>query len=88
MNSATLGANTSAFEVTNISAHGFWIFDLSTSREHFLTFQDFPWFASASIAQIREIRLEGRSVLHWPLLDVDLDLERIRHPDRFPLISR
>jgi hypothetical protein len=26
--------------------------------------------------------------LHWPDLDVDLDLERIEHPERFPLVAR
>lgn len=88
MNSATLGASTSGIEVTNISAHGFWIFDAATSQEHFLPYQAFPWFASATVTQIGDVRLEGRNVLHWPLLDVDLDWERIRHPERFPLVSK
>jgi len=88
MNSATLGTNTSAVEVTNISAHGFWILDGSSGQELFLSFQDFPWFADATISQIREVRREGAAVFHWPSLDVDLDLERIRHPERFPLTSR
>jgi hypothetical protein len=24
---------------------------------------------------------------HWPELDVDLDLERIEHPEKFPLVA-
>lgn len=73
--------------ITNISPHGFWLYDGSTQREHFLSFREFPWFSSATVAQISNVALEGRSVLHWPDLDVDLDFERIEHPDRFPLIS-
>jgi len=26
--------------------------------------------------------------LHWPGLDVDLHLESIEHPERFPLLAR
>lgn len=88
MNFAKPGPSTSEFEVTNISAHGFWIFSAKTQTEHFLAFEHFPWFENASVAQIREIRLEGQTILHWPLLDIDLDLERIQHPERFPLVAK
>ena len=88
MNSSTPGTSTSGIEVTNISAHGFWIFDGASQQESFLSFTDFPWFANSTVAHIRDVHLEGRSVLRWPALDVDLDLERIRHPERFPLLSR
>ena len=88
MNSATLGASTSGLEVTNISKHGFWLFEGTSQEEFFLSFQEFPWFAEASIAQITDVRREGTSTLHWPVLDVDLDFERIRHPERFPLRSK
>ena len=88
MTSASLGTNPSGPEVTNISAHGFWLFDDLTQTEHFLPFREFPWFANATIAQIALVVREGKSVFHWPSLDVDLDLERIQHPDRFPLMAR
>lgn len=88
MNSATLGVNTSGLEVVNISAHGFWLFDEASNEECFLSYVDFPWFATATVAQIANVQRQGRSVLHWPDLDVDLDFERIRRPERFPLRSR
>ena len=82
------GAYRSRPEVTNISAHGFWLFDDQTQREYFLSFQFFPWFAKASIEQITSVMREGRSVFHWPSLDVDLDLDRIEHPERYPLLAK
>jgi hypothetical protein len=88
MNSSARGTNTSGVEVTNISAHGFWIFDEADQREAFLSFRDFPWFVGASIGQISEVQRQGRTVLHWPSLDVDLDLDRIRHPERYPLVGK
>ena len=47
MPSAALGRNTSPAEVTNVSAHGFWLF--VGMRELFVPFQQFPWFRDASI---------------------------------------
>lgn len=74
-------------EVTNISAHGFWLFDDRTQREYFLSFRDFPWFAKASIEQIAAVTREGVSIFHWESLDVDLDLARIEHPEQYPLLA-
>lgn len=88
MTSETLGTSISRPEITNISAHGFWLFDDDTQQEYFLSFQNFPWFAKASIEQITTVTREGRSVFHWPSLDVDLDLDRIEHPDRYPLLAK
>ena len=83
MKSAPRGDDTSQVEALGISPHGIWLF--LGYREAFLPFADFPWFVSGTVAQIRNIVREGASILHWPDLDVDLDLERIRHPERFPL---
>jgi hypothetical protein len=82
------GVNQTNPEVTNISAHGFWLFDDLSEQEYFLSFQNFPWFAKASIEQITSVTREGRSIFHWPNLDVDLDLERIEHPERYPLLAK
>jgi hypothetical protein len=30
---------------------------------------------------------QGKEHLYWPALDVDLTLESIRHPERYPLVS-
>lgn len=76
-----------AIEVVNISSHGFWIFDERSGQEFFLPYAKFPWFAGATVAQISNVERQGVTVLHWPDLDVDLDLERIRFPERFPLQS-
>lgn len=77
------GTSTSHIEVTNISLHGFWI--LVEGRELFLPFDDFPWFKGATVEAILTVELSEPQHLHWPLLDVDLTLESIEHPERFPL---
>jgi len=84
MKSESRGAGTSELEVTNISSHGFWI--LVSGKEIYVSFKDFPWFKDAPVGAIVNIELPHPGHLYWPDLDVDLDLECIEHPERFPLV--
>ena len=73
-------------EVLNVSPHGFW--PLVNERKHFLAFESFPWFRGATLRQLFAIELLHGDHLYWPELDVDLDLERIQHPEKFPLVAK
>lgn len=86
MKSAALGSGTSGPEVTNVSEHGFWL--LLEAEELFVPFPDFPWFRDATIRAITHVEQHGPLHLYWPELDVDLSVESIRDPARFPLVSR
>ena len=77
------GENTSIIEVTNIDSMGFWV--LFGSKEHYLSFSDFPWFMDASIKSISHIEKESDTHLHWPDLDVDLTIDMIDNPEAYPL---
>jgi uncharacterized protein DUF2442 len=81
-----LGAGTSQVEIANISKHGLWIF--LGDQEIFAAFKDFPWFESAPVAKILRVERPSPDHLHWPDLDVDLSIESLLHPERFPLLSR
>jgi hypothetical protein len=82
----THGTGTSAVEVTNVSKHGFWL--LMNEKEVFLPFEKFPWFRDAPIGKVVHVELVSAQHLYWPELDVDLAVESVIHPDRFPLVSR
>lgn len=86
MKSAKLGKRTSAAEVTNVSQHGFWL--LIGETERFVEFDRFPWFRDAPIGHIVNVEMPSSRHLHWPDLDVDLAVESIDNPERFPLVSR
>ena len=73
-------------EVTNISKHGFWL--LLEGEELFLPFSEFPWFRDVPVGRILHVELPSSNHLYWPELDVDLAVESIRHPEKFPLVSR
>ena len=85
MKSAALGQSTSGVEVTNVSPHGFWL--LLGDEELFASFKDFPWFRDAPIAQLCNVQLPAPHHLYWPDLDIDLAVESIRNPSKFPLVS-
>ncbi|ALA57263.1 DUF2442 domain-containing protein [Nitrospira moscoviensis] len=86
MKSATLGKRTSDAEVTNISRHGFWL--LLADEELFIPFKEFPWFKDASVSEILKVEWPHPDHLYWPDLDVDVAVESIRHPEKFPLLSK
>ncbi len=77
------GTATSEVEVTNISKHGFWIF--IDEHELFLLFDDFPWFEQAPVRAILQVERPGPNHLHWPKLDVDLTIDSIEDPEKYPL---
>lgn len=86
MTSAELGRNTFPAEVTNVSAHGLWLF--IGERELFVAFEHFPWFRDASIRAITNVERPSAHHLYWPDLDIDLSVESIEHPEKFPLVSQ
>lgn len=59
-----------------------------TEREYFLGFDDFPWFRNATVTQLFNVKLHHGEHLYWPDLDVDLDLDRISHPQKYPLVAK
>lgn len=79
------GIITSGAEVTNVSAHGFWV--LLGDEELAVPFAEFPWFKRATIEQLADVQRPTENHLYWPQLDVDLSVASIRNPSAFPLVS-
>jgi hypothetical protein len=95
MKSALHGKITSAVEVTKVTARGFWLlltargfWLLLEERKLFLAYRTFPWFRDATVREITSVRRPSPRHLYWPVLDVDLAVESIEHPERFPRVSR
>ena len=86
MSSEPLGSDISAVEVTHVSGHGLWL--LLGERELFLPFSEFPWFREAPISSILNVEWPQPHHVYWPDLDIDLAVESIDHPERYPLVSK
>ena len=85
MKSRVRGAGISAAEVQGITAQGIWIY--VKGDEYFLNYQDYPWFKGATVGAIFNVALLHGDHLHWPDLDVDLELEALKSPEKYPLKS-
>jgi len=85
MTSAPRGNRTSV-EVANVSPQGIWLF--VDDVEHFLAFEFFPWFRTATIGDVCRVERPSKNHLHWPTLDIDLSVDSLSDPHRFPLVSR
>jgi len=81
-----LGAPISEVEVSLASNKGFWL--LLGDEELFVPYAEFPWFKKATIEQVTKIEWPTPNHLYWPLIDVDLSVESIRNPGKFPLQSK
>jgi hypothetical protein len=48
----------------------------------------FPWFREASVRSVFKVSRPSHDHLRWAELDVDVDLDSLAHPERYPLVSR
>lgn len=81
-----LGKDTSPVEVSHISSHGVWL--LAGNHELFMSYDDFPWFKDVAIGKILSVEQPTPGHFYWPELDVDLTVEIIQDPERFPLKAK
>ena len=86
MKSSAPGKATSKVEIQNISKFGIWLY--VSGQEFFLPYERHPWFKDATVAEISNIEFLFGHHLHWPDLDVDLDLDSLKHPEKYPLIAK
>ncbi len=86
MKSSAPGKNTSAIEVTHISAHGIWL--LAQDEEFFMSYEHFPWFKEQPVNAILNVQQLSQDHYYWPEIDVDLSKAIIKNHDRFPLKAK
>jgi hypothetical protein len=72
--------------VENITPFGIWIF--VKGFEYFLSYQDYPYFKEQTLKAIQNVDLIHGYHLYWPDLDVDLEIDNLVNPEKYPLKSR
>ena len=73
-------------EVEGITPSGVWL--RLGDCEYFLDYDIYPWFKRAIVDDILRVELLGPQHLHWPELDVDLELDCLKSPEKYPLVYR
>ncbi len=72
----------SKLDVTLITRHGLWL--LTTSRELFVSFIDFPQFRNVPSIKLKHVAQLHSDILYWPDLNVEIPVKYVRC---FPLVS-
>ena len=72
--------------VENITPFGIWIF--VKEKEYFLSYRDYPYFKDQTLSSIQNVQLLHGYHLYWPELDVDLEIDNLENPQKYPLKSR
>ena len=85
MISSKTGKNISV-SVENITPFGIWIY--ISGKEYFLDYEHYPFFKDESLRKVNNIRLSHGYHLYWPDLDVDLEIDNLEHPEKYPLIAK
>ena len=57
-------------------------------NDYFISYNRIPWMRHACISDALDVRMSGRNAIWWPNLDVDLEIESLKHPERYPLIMK
>ena len=50
-----------------------------------LPYSRFPWFRHARVPDVLNVTMPDAESLRWEALDVDLELDSILHPERYPI---
>ncbi len=72
--------------VENITPHGIWMF--VKGREYFLHYRAYPFFKGRTPKAIKYVQLFHERHLYWPALDVDLEIDNLENPLKYPLMSK
>ena len=57
-------------------------------NDYFLSYNRIPWMRDASINNVLNVKMSGRNAIEWPDLNVDLEIDSLKHPERYPLIIK
>ena len=57
-------------------------------NDYFVSYNRVPWLRDARISSALNVRMAGQNAIEWPDLDVDLEIESLKHPECYPLVMK
>lgn len=77
---------TTSVSVLMINSQGLMLSVLG--NDYFVSYNRLPWLQDARVADVLNVRMSGKHAIEWPALDIDLEVESLQHPERFPLVMK
>ena len=87
-NADRLKSNTSSTSVSVLMINAQGIMLSVQGNDYFLSYNRIPWMQDAPIRSVLNVQMSGTRAIEWPDLDVDLEIESLRHPERYPLVMK
>ena len=84
----TLKNNTSSTLVDVLMINNQGLMLSVAGQDYFLSYNRVPWMRDATINEVLDVRMSGKNAIEWPKLDVDLEVDSLRHPERYPLLIK
>lgn len=57
-------------------------------QDYFISFNRLPWMKDAAIIDVLDVQMCGDDAIEWPKLDIDLEIDSLKHPERYPLVMK
>lgn len=57
-------------------------------QDYFLSYNRVPWMRDATINEVLDVRMSGKNAIEWPKLEVDMEIDSLKHPERYPLLIK
>jgi hypothetical protein len=59
-----------------------------SGSDYYLSYDRLPWFKNARVSDIFDVKMLGDDGIRWDALDVNLEIESLKHPEQYPLVMK
>ena len=76
---------------TSVNVHSIMsdgIFLTVCGNDYYLSYNRLPWFRNAKLSDIFNVKMIGDDAIRWDALDVDLEIDSLKYPERYPLVMK
>ena len=80
--------NTNAISASVLMINNQGIMISVEGNDYFLSYNRVPWLKDATVRNILNIKMSGKNAVEWSDLDIDLEIDSLKHPERYPLVMR
>ena len=78
--------DTGSVSVRSIMPDG--IFLSVYGNDYYLSYNRLPWFRDAKLSDIFNVSMMGDDAIRWEARDVDLEIDSLMHPEKYPLVMK
>jgi hypothetical protein len=83
-----LNANSQNISVSVLMINAQGIMLSVQGNDFFVSYNRVPWLRDARISDVLNVRMCGQHAIEWEDLGVDLEIESLKHPERYPLVMK